>query len=853
MKQSPFRWLISVVFAILFFAMVNHALQHWVILPSFIRLEQEQAETELQRVIDAIKRETEHIELLAGDWATWDDTYHFVQDHNKEYINSNLVWKTLERSSGIHLLFFYDIQGRVVWGGVFDPVSRGQISVNEFPQAAVPSNDILLRHNSVDSAFTGIIDSSAGPILISSKPILTSQREGPIVGTLLMGRFLSDTLLEKLAAQTRVDFRAIPISRMTTNDAMYALFNHLQVGKSAIKEIDENSLQIVGLIAGLEGQPVLAVRAVIQRATMAQGLKVAGLASVSVLVSLALLGMILWLGINRYTLVMRASNARIKKVVQRRTQELKLAKEQAEESLLIAAAANESMSVFLANISHEVRTPMNAIINLSFLCLQNDIYAKQRDYIKKINYSAKSLFKVINDILDFSKVETGSMEIEIADFSLDELLAHLTVVIDSLKNNGKDIQLIFDVHPGTPTFLIGDVLRIIQILLNLLSNAIKFTESGQIVLSIRVLEYMEEKVTLEFSVDDSGIGMPQSVADKMIDPFVKSDTATTHSIGHSSLGLAICDQLCHLMGGNLMLTSKEGKGTHACVTLPLGVASRPLADTPNPASDKKVLLLGQDQKTLQAIDNTLTTFDVKVLRNVSLEITNDRVNSFDVLLIDESFPVVDVVNICKKHDLQNHGSLEIVFLTNGDQIPNALMSYPIRYLKKPIYFSSFCKTLSGTENDGIGKGSGNDSPETVHANSTLIAIKEETACSEQTVSGQNTEELAGLDIVSGLKNCSGKEALFENVLGKFSVKYKHIDDDIRRALGDEDIALARTLTHKLIGVSISIGALQLSDTARNIDNELADNPLSASAVPINLLSIHLQQVMESIEQYRGGN
>ena len=200
MKMSSFRWGVVVVIAVLFFAGVNHALQRWVILPSFIKLEQKQAETELQRVMDAIQREVEHIELLAGDWAVWDDTYRFVHNRNQNYIDSNLVWETLEGSSGINLLFFYNTQGDFVWGDVFDSAQGGLIHVKEFPKDTPASIEVLFNHTTVDSSIAGIIDSNAGPMLIVSKPIVTSRGKGPIAGTMLMGRFLGKTLLERIKA-----------------------------------------------------------------------------------------------------------------------------------------------------------------------------------------------------------------------------------------------------------------------------------------------------------------------------------------------------------------------------------------------------------------------------------------------------------------------------------------------------------------------------------------------------------------------------------------------------------------------------------------------------------------------------
>ena len=991
MKMSSFRWVILVVFAVLFFAGVNHALQRWVIIPSFIKLEQKQAETELQRVIDAIQREAEHIELLAGDWALWDDTYNFVQDQNQEYVDSNLVWETLEGSSGINLIFFYDIQGRVVWGEVFDPAQGGLIQVKEFPQDMPVPIEVLFQHTSVDSSIAGIIGTSAGPVLIASKPVVTSRKEGPIAGTMLMGRFLGKALLDKLAKQTRVDFTASLIRNNSLKDSMQSHFNYLHVDHNGVNEIDENSLEISGQVSGLEGRPVLDVHAVIPREIMVQGLKVARLASISVLVSFVLLCVFLLIGCIYYTLGIRNTNAKIRKLVELRTQELKLAKEHAEESSIVAARANESKSAFLANMSHEIRTPMNAIINLSYLSLQSSLPGKQRNYIEKVNNSANFLLRIINDILDFSKVEAGKMHIEMTDFSIDELLAYLAV-LENLKSQDKDIQLIFNVAPDTPTFLTGDIVRINQVLLNLLNNAIKFTQKGKVVLSIRVLEQKQDLVTLEFLVEDSGLGMSQSVADLMFEPFIQAEVSTTRRFGGTGLGLAICKQLSELMGGSLKLISEEGKGTKVYVTLPLCIA--PKRSITLPESTRNVLLCSKNKEMLQAINNTLSAYGFNMQGSELLEINDNKSNFFDVVLIDNSFAHIEIINLYQKYKKQEHNTLKFVFLSDCDQLPKEFSSHSICHLKKPVYFSNFCECLNSKDNDGVnmqqdrdsltklssalyqqvGKlrillaedneinqeiiielladsgadvlvaGNGQAAIELLEQKSSLqesidvilmdiqmpvmngleaakqirsqvkwqnipiialtasatkssleeglaIGMNEyltkpiipeklfgalsrqckhkqrykhddtgggsmpaaslKTVFIDEAANSKDKTNLKGLDIASGLKTCNGKDALFEKMIRKFSTKYRHIDQELCKALKEGDISHAKALMHNLMGVSANIGALELSNTVKEIDDTLADDTLEVNSLLLQLFSHHLQQVIESVSLYCG--
>ncbi|WDE00688.1 response regulator [Thalassomonas actiniarum] len=379
------------------------------------------------------------------------------------------------------------------------------------------------------------------------------------------------------------------------------------------------------------------------------------------------------------------------------------AKLQLEEALKVAAAASESKSAFLANMSHEIRTPMNAIINLSYLCLQSDLGARQRNYVEKVNKSAKSLLQIINDILDFSKVEAGKLHIEQADFSLDEMLAHLAV-IEVPKNKRKKLQLIFDVQPGTPILLSGDLVRINQVLFNLLSNAIKFTKSGRIVLSIRVLQWQEKQVVIKFMVRDSGIGMAQEVADKMFEPFSQADTSTTRVFGGTGLGLVICKQLTELMGGRFELLSEQGRGTRASAILPVGLASRPVLQQSTPATNKQVLVSAQDDIALSAIEHTLAAFAVCVTGRSSLDFDLDMMAEVDVIMIDESCPQTEIAAFFNRWVQLHQKSIMVIFVSDQEGLPPELAKYPLRHLQKPVYFTNFCDVLSGADKARGGQG-----------------------------------------------------------------------------------------------------------------------------------------------------
>ncbi len=387
---------------------------------------------------------------------------------------------------------------------------------------------------------------------------------------------------------------------------------------------------------------------------------------------------------------------------------LELANEKhiAEASRIEAESATKAKSEFLANMSHEIRTPINGVMGMLDLALNTEIGNRTRNYLLQAKKSSRILLRVINDILDFSKIDDGKLTLEVIEFHLCDLLKD-TFSLFKQESLDQKIELIVAAVPRDLGQLIGDPLRLEQILINLISNAIKFTKQGEIILSIQELEATDNKVRLHFSVKDTGIGMSEEQSKKLFSPFVQADNSTTRRFGGTGLGLSICKRLVELMNGEIWIESKPGEGSTFHFTVLLGRgANNPLQTPPAtlPELQNIKALVVDDNETVRLVyAETLRHFGVKTTMVSSgeealreLQSAEENHSRYHLIFLDGHMPTMSGIECAHAVRASLSSPPKIILCTtqgHSGAEQNTESPHLDAYLIKPLTPSDLLKTI----------------------------------------------------------------------------------------------------------------------------------------------------------------
>jgi len=318
-----------------------------------------------------------------------------------------------------------------------------------------------------------------------------------------------------------------------------------------------------------------------------------------------------------------------------------------------AEEASKTKSEFLANMSHEIRTPMNAVLGMLNLLKYTEMTDRQLDYVAKASGAAEALLGIINDILDFSKIEAGKLLLDVRPFAIDEVLRDIAVIL-SMNVGDKDVEILFNIDPAVPRMVLGDSLRVKQILINLAGNAVKFTDHGEVMLSVFVQHEQGQRLVLGIKVSDTGIGMSTEQQKRVFESFTQAEATTTRRFGGTGLGLVICQRLIRMMGGELEVESEEGKGSTFSFSLiankasdvQLGEVKR--RQLPLEYKNMRILVMDDNDNALQIISGICQSLGWDVEEASSGEIGLAKIKQsfnegrpYDIAFIDWMMPKLD--------------------------------------------------------------------------------------------------------------------------------------------------------------------------------------------------------------------
>ena len=634
-----------------------------------LKVESEDGFTHLRNLHPGVDQLGEDLALTTIDWAQWDAAYEYTTGKRPQFVSDNLNARVLEHLR-LNFLIVVDEHGRAAFaqslsddGSELLPPPADIVSMAE-------ESGALSGHEDPHRAITGLVSAASGVYMISSQPVQLSVPVGPPRGRMIMGRSVADHVVPKLRRMSGESVDFVPAVPSISGGE---LLN--QDGDETVL-LNEASLSGFTTLRDIWGAPAGALRLHMNRpvVTMLAEARVYLLLATLVVavifgaVALVLLRVSLIDPIERLSHAVErigqdgepAARVPVKGTAEFQTLRVAINDmlHQVEQQQAMrrdrdaAIEANRLKSEFLATMSHEIRTPMNGVLGMCELLQRTDLTSRQKHLSDTILRSARSLLGMLNDVLDFSKIESGKFELESAPFSPAELVQSVSAPFVATAQS-KGLEFSVRIEAGVPRMVLGDPLRLRQILNNLLGNAIKFTQSGSVSISCAAGPSHDNRVELRFAVSDTGIGISPHAQAHIFDPFAQATVNTSRVYGGTGLGLAIVRRLVALMGGDISLQSKPGEGsTFTFTTVLQRAAEAPalrtsLADATGPRfsinNAPKVLLAEDNEVNREVFKEMLEHFGCRVtaVENGAQAVAAVADQVFDAILMDCQMPVMD--------------------------------------------------------------------------------------------------------------------------------------------------------------------------------------------------------------------
>ncbi len=529
--------------------------------------------------------------------------------------------------------------------------------------------------------------------------------------------------------------------------------------------------------------------------------------------------------------------------------ERKLVEQQLLEAKIEAERANQVKGEILANMSHEIRTPLSAILGLSQLTLGTELSLKQKDYLQKIHGASKSLMSILNDILDYSKAEAGQMALESEIFQLGSVLqACSNLFIEAAISKGTKLR--YETASDVPPNLVGDSLRLGQILQNLLSNAIKFTERGEIGLKVELAETLSADVLppdvlLRFTISDTGIGLTPEQIGRLFTPFGQVDTSITRKYGGTGLGLSISKRLVEMMGGNITASSQAGQGSVFSFTARFRVAALSPDRGNEPADSMRRLkgvriLLVEDNVINQQVGQEFLQqagAEVSLADNGRIAVAKVQRGDFDLVLMDLQMPGMDGFEATRRiRNLPGKQHLPIVAMTAAAMLKDRLACEAAGmndFVSKPFDPPRLIDTLSQWVKPGLFRDAS-------------LAVQSLQSAGQ---SSEFASELPGFDLSGTLPRFGGNKDFLRKMLRQFGDEFTHAQSRLDSLLSAGRHADAAYFLHQLKGVAGNVGAQALYEAAHTLELELQAGQMPATLPEFRAA---LAQALDSVNRLGAG-